>query len=93
MLGNDGAVGAGDLGAPDDRAEVLRVEDRVQGDQQRRAAVEKLPERPLAPRLELGRDALVDARRHRVESRRRHGLDRREAGDLDQARVVAEAGG
>ena len=75
MLREDCAVAPGDLCAAQDGPQVLRVHDRVERDQERRVRVQKLLERPRAPRLQLGGDALVDARRHDVKAFWRNHLD------------------
>ena len=90
MLGDDGALGAGDLRAAQDRAQVLRIHDRVERDQQRRIRLQQLTQRPIAPRFELCGDALVHPRCHRIQFFRRHDFDPRELGQLIQARIVAD---
>src|SRR5690348_13312113 len=52
--------------------------------------VEQLLESPIAPRLQLGGDALVDARRDLVEPRRRHRLDACQLRELVETWVVPQ---
>src|ERR1700674_3091538 len=91
MLGQDGAVAAGNLGAAQDRAEVLRIHDRVERHPQVRNRGEQILQRPFTPGLQLSRDALVHTRRHGIETLWRDHLDPGQAGQLLEPRVMTKA--
>ena len=93
MLGDDRAFAAGDLRAAQDRAQVLGVHYRIEGDEQRRVGRKQFLQSPDAARLELGGNTLVDAWGDRVEAFGCHHLDSRQLGELFEARIVPEIGG
>ena len=92
MLGHDRTISAGYLGAAQDGAEILRILDPIERDQQRWARRQKFLERPVFARLELGGHTLVYAGRHLVEARGRNSLDAHQLRELVQSRIVAEPG-
>src|SRR5487761_1645257 len=92
MLRDDGAVGARDLRTPKDGSEVLRVHDRIEGDQEVGACRQELLQAPLPAWLELRRHALVHSWREDVEARRLDDLDSRELAELLESRIVTETG-
>ena len=93
MLGDYRAVRPRDLGAADDGAEILRIHYRVERDEQAWPGCEQVLEGPFTPRLQLGRHALMHAGRDRVQGIGRHVLDARDARELVEPGIVAEAGG
>src|SRR5438034_880531 len=88
VLGKNRAVCAGDFSAPQDRAQVLRVHYRIEGDQQSWTSGEELIKRPAAPGLQLGSHALVHPWSDCVQAIRRHHLDSRQTSELLEARTV-----
>ncbi len=81
-----------DLGAAQDRHEVLRVHDRIESHEQGRVGGEELLQRPGLARLELRGDALVHSRSDHVQPLGGDHLDADQAAQLIEARIVAEPG-